>query len=296
MDYAKQKNVKVLLWVLWNALDRQLVAAMNKYEKLGVAGIKVDFMQRDDQWMVDYYERVAREAAKHHLLVDFHGACKPTGMHRALPNLMTREGVTGMEQYKWSDQAANPKQELVLPFVRMVAGPMDFTPGALSNSNKENWRYNIGHPMSEGTRCHQLAMYVVYESPLQMLCDSPSRYRKEPECMKFLSAVPTVWDDTIALQAKVSDYLVIARRSGDQWYLGAMTDWDKRELTVPLNFLPDGNYYQLDAWADGVNADRDGTDFRYSTSRVSSADTLTLKLAPGGGWAGRLTPAVGIAR
>ena len=234
------------------------------------------------------------EAAKHHLLVDYHGAFKPTGIRRALPNVMTREGVTGMEQYKWTDQATNPEQELVLPFVRMVAGPLDFTPGALLNSNKENWRYSTGRPMSLGTRCHQLAMYVVYESPLQMLCDSPSRYRKEPECMKFLSAVPTVWDDTIALQAKVSDYVVIARRSGDQWYLGAMTDWDKRELAVPLNFLPDGNY-QLDSWADGVNADRDGTDFRYSTSRVSSSDTITLKLAPGGGWAGQLRPAAGIA-
>jgi alpha-glucosidase len=291
VDYANQKNVKVLLWMIWNALDRQLVPAMDKFERLGVAGIKVDFMQRDDQWMVDFYDRVAREAAKHHLLVDFHGACKPTGLRRALPNVMTREGVTGMEQYKWSDQAANPKQELVLPFVRMVAGPMDFTPGAMLNSNKENWRYSISNPMSLGTRCHQLAMYVVYESPLQMLCDSPTRYRKEPECMKFLSAVPTVWDDTIALQAKVSDYVVIARRSGDQWYLGAMTDWDKRELKVPLNFLPEG-IYQLDSWADGVNADRDGTDFRYSTSYVSAADTVTLNLAPGGGWAGRLRPTV----
>jgi len=295
VDYAQQKNVKVLVWVLWNALDRQLVPAMDKFEKLGVAGVKVDFMQRDDQWMVDFYERVAREAAKHHLLVDYHGAFKLTGIRRALPNVMTREGVIGMEEYKWTDQDKNPEQVLVLPFVRMVAGPMDFTPGALSNSNKENWRYSISRPMSLGTRCHQLAMYIVYESPLQMLCDSPSRYRKEPECMKFLSTVPTVWDGTIALQAKVSDYVVIARRSGDQWYLGAMTDLDKRELTVPLNFLPEGNYY-LDSWADGVNADRDGTDFRYSTSRVSSADTLTLKLAPGGGWAGWLRPAPEIVR
>jgi alpha-glucosidase len=289
VDYAQQKNVKVMLWVLWNALDRQLVPAMDKFEKLGIAGIKVDFMQRDDQGMVDFYERVAREAAKHRLLVDYHGSFKPTGIRRALPNVITREGATGMENYKWTDKTLNPEQELVLPFIRMVSGPMDVTPGALSNSNKENWRYSNSRPMSLGTRCHQLAMFVVYESPLQMLCDSPSRYRKEPECMKFLAAVPTVWDDTIALQAKVSDYVVIARRSGEQWYLGAMTDWDKRELTVPLNFLPDGNY-QLDSWADGVNADRDGTDFRYSTSRVSSAETLTIKLAPGGGWAGRLRP------
>ena len=215
VDYGKKKNVRVLLWVLWNGLDKDLDAALEKFEKLGVAGIKVDFMQRDDQWMVDFYERVARAAAKHHLLVDYHGAYKPTGLRREFPNVMTREGVTGMEQYKWGDQTTNPEQELVLPFMRMVAGPMDFTPGALTNANKESWRWNIGHPMSEGTRCHQLAMYVVYESPLQMLCDSPTRYRQETDCMKFLSAVPTVWDDTIALDAKVGDYIAVARRSGD---------------------------------------------------------------------------------
>lgn len=290
VNYGKKKNVRVLLWVLWNALDQKLDAALTKFENLGVAGIKVDFMQRDDQWMVDYYERVAREAAKHHLLVDFHGAYKPTGLRREYPNVITQEGVTGLEQYKWGDEKTNPEQELVLPFVRMVAGPMDFTPGALTNANKESWRWNIGQTMSEGTRCHQLAMYVVYESPLQMLADSPTRYRQETECMKFLSAVPSVWDDTIALDAKVGDYIVVARRSGDQWYVGAMTDWTLRELKVDLSFLPDG-VYKLESWSDGVNADRNGKDFRYRTQQVSSSDKLTIKLAPGGGWVGRLQSA-----
>jgi alpha-glucosidase len=290
VDYGKQKNVRVLLWVLWNGLDKKLDEAMTKFEKLGVAGIKVDFMQRDDQWMVDFYERVAGEAAKHHLLVDFHGAFKPTGIRRQYPNVMTREGVTGMEQYKWGDQATNPEQELVLPFVRMVAGPMDFTPGALTNANKESWRWNIGMPMSEGTRCHQLAMYVIYESPLQMLCDSPTRYRQETDTMKFLSAVPTVWDNMIALDAKVGQYVIMARQSGDEWFVGAMTDWTPRELTVDLSFLPEGTY-QLESWSDGVNADRNGQDFRYRTHQVSSGDKLTLKLAPGGGWAGRIRSA-----
>jgi alpha-glucosidase len=289
-DYAKQKNVGVLLWVLWNGLDKKMDEAMTKFEKLGVKGIKVDFMQRDDQWMVDFYQRVATQAAKHNLMVDFHGAYKPTGLRRQYPNVMTREGVTGMEQYKWGDQNTNPQQELVLPFVRMVAGPMDFTPGALTNANKESWRWSIGMPMSEGTRCHQLAMYVVYESPLQMLCDSPTRYRKEPECMKFLSAVPTVWDDTIPLDAKVGQYVAMARRSGDEWYVGAMTDWKPRELTVDLSFLPEGTY-QLESWSDGVNADRNGQDFRYRTQQVSSTDKLPIKLAPGGGWAGRIKAA-----
>lgn len=290
VDYGHKKGVKVLLWVIWNALDKKLDEALTKFEKLGVAGIKVDFMQRDDQWMVDYYERIARAAAKHHLLVDFHGAYKPTGERRAFPNVMTREGVTGLEQYKWGDQNANPEQELVLPFTRMVAGPMDYTPGALTNANRASWRWNVGHPMSLGTRCHQLAMFVVYESPLQMLADSPTRYRQEVDTMKFLSAVPAVWDDTVALDAKVGDYLVLARRSGDEWYIGAMTDWDPRELEIKLDFLPDGTY-ELQSWSDGVNADRNGMDFRLRTEQVSSNDTLKLKLAPAGGWVGRLKPA-----
>jgi alpha-glucosidase len=289
IDYGNKKGVRILLWVLWNALDKKLDAALDKFEKMGVAGIKVDFMQRDDQWMVEYYERIAREAAKHHLLVDFHGAYKPTGESRAYPNLMTREGVTGLEQYKWGDQKTNPEQELVLPFTRMVAGPMDFTPGALNNANKESWRWNVGHPMSQGTRCHQLAMFVVYESPLQMLADSPTRYRQETDCMKFLSNVPAVWEDTIALDAKVGDYVAVARRSGDQWYIGAMTDWDPRELAIKLDFLPGGTY-ELQSWSDGVNADRNGQDFRFRTEQVSSSDTLKLKLAPAGGWVGRLKP------
>jgi alpha-glucosidase len=287
VDYGKKKNVRVLLWVLWKALDMKLEPALDKFEKLGVAGIKVDFMQRDDQWMMEFYERVARDAAKHRLLVDFHGSCKPTGLSREYPNVMTYEGVTGLEQYKWSDEKTNPKQELVLPFVRMVAGPMDFTPGALTNGNKESWRWNLGQPMSEGTRCHQLAMYVVYESPLQMLADSPTRYRKEKECMKFLSAVPTVWDDTIALDAKVGEYIALARRSGEHWFVAAMTDWSPRELTLDLSFLPDG-VYMIDSWSDGTNADRNGQDFRYRTEQVSSGEKLTIKLAPAGGWVGRV--------
>jgi alpha-glucosidase len=166
---------------------------------------------------------------------------------------------------------------------------MDFTPGALNNANKESWRWNVGQPMSQGTRCHQLAMYVIYESPLQMLCDSPTRYRREPECMKFLSAVPVVWDDTVGLDAKVGDYVAMARRSGDNWFIGAMTDWERRELTITLDFLPDGTY-ELESWSDGVNADRNGTDFRHSTRQVTAGETLTLKLSPGGGWVGWLRP------
>jgi alpha-glucosidase len=287
--YAKQKGVGVLVWVLWKPLDEHMAAALDRFQQLGVAGVKVDFMQRDDQWMIDFYLRVAREAAKRHLMVDFHGACKPTGWARAYPNVMTSEGVNGMEQYKWTADHTNPEHELILPFTRMMAGPMDFTPGAMTNANRANFRPIMEHPMSMGTRCHQLAMYVVYESPLQMLCDSPTRYRHEPECMKFLSAVPTVWDDTIALDAKVSDYVAIARRSGDDWFIGAMTDWDRRKLEISLSFLPAGQYH-LEVWRDGPNADRDGQDFARSTQIVTSADKLALDLAPGGGWVGWLRP------
>jgi alpha-glucosidase len=288
-DYGKEKNVRILLWVLWNALDAKLEEALAKFEKLGVAGVKVDFMQRDDQWMVDYYERIAEAAAKHKMLVDFHGAYKPTGLRRAYPNVMTREGVTGLEQYKWGDINSNPEQELMLPFIRMVAGPFDYTPGALTNANKASWRWNVDHAMSQGTRCHQMAMFVIYESPLQMLADSPSRYRQEPVCMKFLGPVPAVWDDTIALDGKVGDYVAMARRSGDDWYLGAMTDWDPRELEIKLDFLPEGSY-QLEVWADGVNADRNGQDVSYKTREVTAGEVLKIKMAPGGGWVARLRP------
>lgn len=282
--YAREKGVGVILWVLWNALDANLEPALDRFEKLGVAGIKVDFMQRDDQWMIEYYHRVAREAATRHLLVDFHGACKPFGLNRPYPNVMTSEGVNGLEQYKWTGKHANPEQELIYPFVRMVAGPLDYTPGAMHNATRNDYRSINDHPMSLGTRCHQLAMFVVYESPLQMLADSPSNYRKEPECMKFLSAVPAVWDDTIALDAKVGEYVAIARRSGDDWFIAAMTNWDPREFTIKLDFLPAGEY-QLDTWSDGINAERNAQDFIAESRAANHADTIKVKLAPGGGWA-----------
>ncbi|MAT73161.1 MAG: hypothetical protein CMJ58_27055 [Planctomycetaceae bacterium] len=289
IDHANDKGVRVLLWVLWNALDDDMEALLGRFEELGVAGIKVDFMQRDDQQMVDFYWRCARVAAEHKLLVDFHGAHKPAGLRRAYPNVMTYEGVNGLEQYKWSKDRTNPEQELILPFVRMVAGPLDYTPGAMRNANEANWRWIVDHPMSLGTRCHQLAMYVIYESPLQMLADSPTTYRREPECMRFLSAVPTVWDETVALDAHVGEYVAIARRTGDAWFVGAMTDWQARELEIPLEFLPEGEF-QLQVWRDGANADRNGEDFAIETQIVKRGDTVSLKLAPAGGWVGWLQP------
>jgi alpha-glucosidase len=227
--YAKQKNVRLILWVAWKTLGDQLDAALDQYEKWGVAGVKVDFMQRSDQPMINYYHRVSREAAKHKMLVDFHGDQKPAAMTRTWPNLINTEGVRGMEWDKWSAET-DPKHSTTLPFTRMFLGPMDYTPGAMLNASKQNFRAINERPMSMGTRCQQLAMYVIYDAPLQMLSDSPSNYLREPEAMEFLGPVPTVWDETHALSGKISDYVVVARRNGRDWYVGAMTDWTPREL------------------------------------------------------------------
>ena len=214
---------------------------MEQFSKWGVNGLKVDFMQRDDQWMVNYYYKVAAEAAKRHFLVDFHGAYKPTGLYRTFPNVLTSEGVKGLEHTKWS-RDITPEHDVTLPFTRMAAGPMDFTPGAMINGGLKNFQIIYSQPMSQGTRCHQLAMYVVYESPLQMLSDTPTNYLREPECLAFLSKVPTVWDETRVLDAKMADYVLVARRNGTAWYVGAMTDATPRELTLDLSFLEDRPY------------------------------------------------------
>ena len=284
--FAKQKNVGIILWVTSKALDDRMIEALDRFEKWGVKGIKVDFMQRDDQKMVNYYEKVAIEAAKRHLLVDFHGAYKPTGFSRTYPNVLTREGVQGLEHSKWSANVT-PQHDVTLPFTRMFAGPMDFTPGAMVNATKENFRPVFTQPMGQGTRCHQLAMYVVYESPLQMLCDSPSKYEQEPVIMQFLSAVPTSWDQTKSLNADIGEYLTVARKKGNDWYVGSMTNWTPRDFTIALDFL-DAGHYEASIWADGMNADRYASDYRKESRQVTRADVFQMHLAPGGGWVAQL--------
>ncbi|HZQ20732.1 MAG TPA: glycoside hydrolase family 97 protein [Terriglobales bacterium] len=288
LDYAKQKNVGIILWASWKTLDDQLIPALDQFEKWGVKGIKVDFMQRSDQIMIDYFYRVCREAAKRHMLVDFHGDQKPATMTRTWPNLINTEGVRGMEWSKWSWES-EPKHNVTLPFTRMFLGPMDYTPGAMRNATKQTFAPINHQPMAMGTRCHQLAMYVVYEGPLQMLSDSPSNYLREPKSMEFLSAVPTVWDDTRVLDARIAEYVLLARRNGRDWYVGAMTDWDPRDLEVDFSFLPDGNF-TLEAYQDGVNADRNASDYKKITIQVTRATKLKIHLAPGGGWAARIHP------
>jgi len=287
-SYSKQKNVGLILWAGWKELDEKLEPALDQFQKWGVQGIKVDFMQRSDQVLINYYHRVCREAAKRHILVDFHGDQKPATMTRTWPNLINTEGVRGMEWDKWSAET-DPKHSTTLPFTRMFLGPMDYTPGAMLNAQKAEFRAIAQRPMSMGTRCQQLALYVIYDAPLQMLSDSPSNYEREPEAMEFLKPVPSVWDDTKPLSGKISDYIVVARRSGNDWYVGAMTDWTPRDLEIDFSFLPNGDFH-MQSYEDGVNADRMGSDYKMTKTTVNKSTKLNVHLAPGGGWAARLTP------
>ncbi|MHC1776409.1 MAG: glycoside hydrolase family 97 protein [Lentimicrobium sp.] len=283
VNYGKSKNVGIILWILWHPLDGNEEQILKTYHEWGIKGIKVDFMQRADQYMVNSYARIAEVAAKYQLLVDFHGAFKPSGLSRAFPNVLTHEGVCGNENNKWST-LASPEHNVTLPFIRMVAGPMDYTPGAMRNAQKNDFGISFNNPMSMGTRCHQVAMYVVYESPLQMLCDSPSLYYRESETTDFISRIPSVWDETIVLKAKVGDYIAVARRKDDVWFISAMTDWSPRKLEIDLSFLPE-SAFTMEVMKDGLNADNNANDYKLEKSRVNNHSVITLDLAPGGGWA-----------
>ena len=286
--HAKALGVQVLLWVEYRTFDRQLEQATALFERWGVAGVKVDYMNRDDQEMVNLYEKWVRKAAEHHLTMDFHGAYKPTGLRRTYPNLLTREGVMGMEYNKWSDRVT-PEHNVTIPFTRMLAGPMDFTPGGFRNTARGKFQIRDREPMTQGTRAHQLAMYVVYESPLVMVSDFPGAYDGQPG-VAFIEQVPVVWDDTKVLGGAPGQFVSIARRKGDSWYIGAMTNWDARDLTYALSFLSAGEY-DVQLFSDGPNAETDGTDLRISTTRLTSHDRLVLHLASGGGAAVVLTRA-----
>ncbi|AXY74775.1 glycoside hydrolase family 97 protein [Paraflavitalea soli] len=285
--YAREKKVDLLLWTSWLVLDKQLDTALKVFAQWGIKGIKVDFMQRDDQDMVNYYEKVSKAAAAHHMLVDFHGAYKPTGWLRTYPNVMTSEGVLGNEISKFAG-SIDPEHTTTIPFTRMAAGPMDFTPGGMLNAQKNAWAAVPGEPLTLGTRCNQLAMYVIYESPLQMLCDMPTHYYREPEAMEFLRAVPSVWTNTVPLQAKVGDYVAIARQAANgDWFVGAMTDWTPRDLALDLSFLPEGKW-RMQVWKDGPNADRNAKDCAVETTTVDRTSKLIMKLAKGGGYVARI--------
>ena len=291
VDYAGSKGVGIILWAGYWAMNRDIEGICKHYSEMGVKGFKVDFMNRDDQQMVQFFTRVAETAARYHLLVDFHGAFKPAGLQRPYPNVINHEGVNGLEQMKWA--AAGTDQvtyDVQIPFIRMFAGPLDYTQGAMRNATRGNYRPVNSEPMSQGTRCRQLAEYVIFEAPLTMLCDSPSNYLADPECLQWMAEVPTVWDETVALAGRVGDYAAIARRKGDTWYVGAMTDWEARELEIDLRaFLPAGRY-EVEVFRDGPNADRAARDYVRQTQTVTVAaerHILPVRMAPGGGWTAR---------
>jgi alpha-glucosidase len=286
LDYGKQKNVGVILWATWYAVTQQMDNVFPLYSKMGVKGFKIDFVDRDDQIAVASLYTIAKKAAESHLLVDYHGVFKPTGLQKTFPNVIGFEGVKGLENYKWAIED-QPRYVVSIPFIRMMAGQMDYTPGAMRNSNKASFRPINSNPMSQGTRCQQLAMYVVFEAPLQMLSDNPTIYMKEQECTDFITKVPTTFDETVALDGKVGEYAALARRKGDTWYVGAMTNWNSRDLTLDFSFLGKGDY-QAVVFKDGINADRDATDYKKEVIKISQSSKLNVHLAPGGGWAARI--------
>jgi alpha-glucosidase len=287
VDYANSKNVGLILWAGYWAFNRDMENVCRHYSQLGIKGFKVDFMNRDDQKMVEFYRKAAATAAKYHLLMDFHGAFKPAGLTRTYPNVLNFEGVAGLEQMKWGkkDQVT---YDVTIPFIRMAAGPMDYTQGAMRNAIKANYRPVYSEPMSQGTRCHQLAEYVIFDAPLTMLCDSPSNYMKEPECTDFIAAIPTTWAKTLPLDGQISQYVVMAKQAGDgSWYVGALNNWDERDININMDFLGN-NQYDIISFKDGVNADKVAHDFVKVTEKIPADKSIKIHMAPGGGWAAHL--------
>ena len=294
--YGQQKGVGIILWSSWRNLigsnPQSDIAVtdgvMKHYADMGIKGFKVDFFDRDDQQVIASAYQIAASAARHHLVLDYHGL-KPFGIQRAYPNIFNFEGVKGLENSKWEPRVGDgplhnqPRYDVTIPYLRMLAGPMDYTPGAMVNAMKDSFFGNNDHPMSQGTRVHQMAMYTTFEAPLQMLADSPTKYMQNQECTDFIAQIPTVFDETLALDGKLGEYTVITRRKGNTWYLAAMTDWTPRDLTVDLSFLSAGRH-EADIFADGVNAQKEATDYRHTRQTVTAGDRMQIHLSSGGGW------------
>ncbi len=288
LSYAKAKGVGIWLWANWTSVQIQMKQAFPLFEKWGVAGVKIDYMNRDDQWMVDFYHQMAKAAAEHHLMVDFHGAYKPDGMNRTWPNVITREAVMGLEYSKWSGRIT-PDHDVMLAFTRMLAGPMDYTPGAFDNVTAAGFEPSDVKPMAMGTRAHQLALYVVFDSPLMMVADYPEAYKGQKD-FQFIKDVPSSWDETHVVNGKVGEFVTLARKKGDDWYLGAITNWDSREVNIPLEFLGSGQY-SAEIYSDAADAGVNPKHTAIEQRRVSASTVLKMNLAPGGGVAVRFTPA-----
>jgi alpha-glucosidase len=286
-SYAKDKGVGLVLWVSAYALNQQMEEALDQFKAWGIKGIMVDFIDRDDQRMINFFEKVAEETAKRHLFVDFHGCPKPAGLNRRFPNVLTMEGARVQEYYKFDD-SLSPEHELCLPFIRVLAGPLDYEPGNMKNETRENYRPLNNKPTSMGTRIHQMAMFVVYESPYAKMGGNPSDYLREPEFTQFCVNIPTVWDYTRVIEAKMGDYVVMVRQaSNGDYYLAAMTDWTPRDFTFACSFLNEGEF-ELEIYSDGINADRYASDFKHEIMSVNSSTSLNIRLAPGGGWVGKI--------
>ena len=285
--YAAERNVGLILWAGYKAMDKDIDGICKHFAEMGIKGFKVDFMDRDDQIVVEFYERVARTAAKYHLLLDFHGAFKPAGLYRTYPNVLNFEGVAGLEQMKWgAEQYDQVTYDVIIPFIRMAAGPMDYTQGAMRNAIKGNARSINSEPMSQGTRCRQLAEYAIFDAPLTMLCDTPTAYLAEPECTEFIAGFPTVWDETVPLCGEIGEYVAMARRKGNVWYVGALTDWNDRDLDLDLGFIGAGKHMTI--FKDGINANRNASDYVRTEGTVPADGIVKVHMAKGGGWAARI--------
>jgi len=282
VDYGAERNVGIVLWAGYAAIDKDMEHVCQYYSEMGIRGFKVDFMDRDDQKVVDFYYRMAETAARYNLFIDFHGAYKPTGLSRTYPNVLNYEGVYGLEQAKWDNEGDLVTNEVTIPFIRMVAGSFDYTQGAMKNGQRHSFSANWSEPMSQGTRCRQLAEYVIFESPFNMLCDSPSNYLNEDECTQFIASVPTTWDETVVLDGKVGEYLIIARRKDFRWYVGAITNWEERDLYLDLSVLPNFGAKSGHIFHDGVNANRVAKDYVAEQIQVMG-NKIKLHLAKGGG-------------
>jgi alpha-glucosidase len=285
IDYGRQKGVSIVLWTVFNVLDEHLTAACDKYTKMGIKGWKIDFLDRNDQTAVEMAERIAKTCAQYKLFVDYHGYFAPTGMNRTYPNILNYEGVFGMEEARWAKKDTDmPKYDVTFPFIRMMAGNVDFTPGALRNGTKENWVECYQNPVSMGTRCHQLACYVVHDSPFTMLCDAPTNYEREQDCVDIITSIPDNFDETRIIQGLIGNYIISARRYGSDWYVGGQTNWDEREVGFFLDFLSPGESYQATIVCDGLNANHQAEDYMIQRKTLTSKDKLNIKMASGGGF------------
>ncbi|MEO6175864.1 MAG: glycoside hydrolase family 97 protein [Flavobacterium circumlabens] len=283
--YGKERNVGIILWSSWMALTKNTDGILKNYADLGIKGFKVDFLDRDDAKMVHSVYDIAQKAADHQLLLDFHGMYKPTGIQRTFPNILNFEGVKGLENNKWTPNDDVPTYDCTIPFIRMMAGPMDYTPGAMRNATKSEFKPSHSNPMSQGTRCHQLALYTIFEAPLQMMADSPTAYMKEQESTNFIAKTPTTFDETAALDGEVGKFVAITRRKNTTWYLGAITNWDSRDITIDFSFLEKGKKFEAEIFSDGLNADKAATDYKREIITVDADTKLKFHLANGGGLA-----------